>query len=239
MGGRLKLTPWLLMLNVPRQRKSTAEHSQDGNHWKASKGVAKGVVHVVCVTVIVEASAPRRRAPSRRPHPCHPCVMLRSSPTPRRERRPAATASLPPPAPRLGLAAGARRFARRGQTTGTGHGSRHGARPRARSIPHPIRPGPGVIGAHGRDTVETRVRGRDADIGPYATAVPLVPNHEQDHESTRANEDLRSRDGRLPLSPLTDSFSCCETRKSQEVDGKDLPLNGCCPAGFTFSEFFH
>jgi len=44
-------------------------------------------------------------------------------------------------------------------------------------------------------------------------------------------EQMRSRDGRLRL-PLTDSFSCCETRKSQEVDGKSLPLHGCCPLQF-------
>ena len=76
--------------------------------------------------------------------------------------------------------------------------SRGGAEPRARATAvgtaHALGRGPSrnrsarpwVIGAHGRDTVETRVRGRDADIGPYATAVPLVPNHEQDHESTGA-----------------------------------------------------
>ena len=54
--------------------------------------------HVACVTVIVEASAPQGRAPSRRPHPCHPFVVLRFVPAPPRATsaaRPRPPLSLP------------------------------------------------------------------------------------------------------------------------------------------------
>lgn len=186
------------------------------------------------MTVIVEASAPQGRAPSRRPHPCHPFVVLRCVPAPPR----ATSAARPRPPlslPRL-----------RGSGSRLGRAvSRGGAEPRARATAvgtaHALGRGPSrirsarpwVIGAHGRDTVETRVRGRDADIGPYATAVPLVPIIM--NKIMNQQEQMRSRDGRLPL---TDSFSCCETRKSLEVDGKSLPLHGCCPAVSTLNLIF-
>ncbi|KOO22700.1 hypothetical protein Ctob_001472 [Chrysochromulina tobinii] len=121
------------MLNVPRQRKSTAEQSQDGNHWKASKGVAKGVVHV---TVIVEASAPQGRAPSRRPHPCHPFVVLRCVPAPAR------ATSAARPRPPLSLTRLRGSGSRLGRAV-----SRGGAEPRARRTPsgavHPASDPPG------------------------------------------------------------------------------------------------